>query len=178
MRTEPSAPEPAGIDALVNRMAGLMAHGGGAVTSGDAATLRRMDPRKPEAAFFKLVGLVLDHHLPGEARAREALETRWAAIVVGLAHLGDLHQPGARLGRALAAARFSEIRFSRLVRADDERLIDELPSLARFLVAKGVPAGWSGAARLLLSAGRSDEESARRALARDYYGALAVDSNA
>jgi len=73
---------------------------------------------------------------------------------------------------ALATAGFSELRFVRLLQADGEQLLDELPSLARFLAAKEIPADWGAAARLILSAGRSDEESARRRLAREYYGVL------
>jgi len=142
------------------------------------SALRRADPRQPDAAFFKVEGLVLDAHLPGEAAARADLETRWAAIISGLAHLGGLHRPEQRLGFALAEAQFSELRFARLVRADAERLFDELPMLARFLAAKGVPVDWAAAARLILSAGRGDEEPVRRHLARDYYGALARQENA
>jgi CRISPR system Cascade subunit CasB len=179
MMNEPTefSPPPATIEQLVHRIAGLMRHGGGVLSSGDVSVLRRMDPHRLEAPFFKVAGFVLDSLLPGDALKREALETRWGAILVGLAHLGDLHHAGARLGRALAAAGLSEIRFSRVLRADGDRLVDELPSLARFLVAKGVPTDWSGAARLLLSSGRADEERTRRALARDYYGALARDAN-
>jgi CRISPR system Cascade subunit CasB len=157
------------ISELVQRIAALLAHGGGMLTTGDAATLRRMDPRHVDAPFLKLVGLVLDAQLPVDPAAREPLETRWAAIVVGLAHLGVLHRPGVHLGAALADAGFSELRLVRLLRADEERLIDDLPAVARFLSARGVAADWTDAARLLLSAGRSDDETVRRHLARDYY---------
>lgn len=160
------------IDALVGRIVGLIWYGGGMLSAGDVAALRRMDPTKPGAAFFKLTGVVLDEEL-GAGSAREDLETRWASIVVGLAHLGDLHRRGARLGGALVDAKFSELRFSRLLRADAPRLVDEIPTLARFLTAKAVPVDWGGAAWLILSAGRSDEEGTRRRLARDYYRALA-----
>jgi CRISPR system Cascade subunit CasB len=136
-----------------------------------------MDPRHPEAAFFKLEGLVLDERLPGDAAARSDLETRWAAIIIGLAHLGALHHPDHRLGFALAAAQFSELRFARLLRADADRLADELPMLARFLAAKGESADWTAAAWLILSAGCPNEEAVRRHLARDYYGAMARKEN-
>ncbi|MBP7569207.1 MAG: type I-E CRISPR-associated protein Cse2/CasB [Acidobacteria bacterium] len=149
----------------------------GVLTRGDVASLRRMDPRQPQAAFFKIEGLLLDDLLPGEAVARTEMETRWAAIVAGLAHLGSLHRPGARLGQALAAAELSEIRFARLVRADPEQLPDELPSLARFLRAKGVEVDWSAAADLALSAGTPRETDVRRHIARDYYGRVARSVN-
>lgn len=141
--------------------------------AGDLAELRRMDPHSPGPAYFKLEGLVLDDQLPGDEAERVDLETRWAAIIVGLALLGDLHCPPRRLGTALAEAQYSEVRFAKLIRADAERLTDELPMLARFLAARGVAADWTSAARLILSADRPDYERHRRNLARDYYGVVA-----
>lgn len=170
MSDQVGVPERMRLTSLVSRISGLLF--GGAIPSGDVAALRRMDPRRPGAAFFKIEGLVLDEDLPGDAAARTDAETRWAAIVIGLAHLGTLHQPTQRLGFALADAQYSEIRFARLIRADADRLEDELPTLARFLTAKGVRVDWTAAAHLILSADRVDEEPVRRHLARDYYGAL------
>lgn len=141
--------------------------------AGDVASLRRMDPRKPAAAFFKLEGWFLEPVLPGDASAREDAESRWAAVIAGLALLGSLNDPTRRLGSALAEAGFSESRFERLLRADAERLVDDIPALARYLAAKGIRADWSAAASLMLSAGRRDEEPVRRHMARDYYGVLA-----
>ena len=160
------------VDSLVSSVAALLQRSP-ALSTGDIAALRRMNPRTPVAAFFKIEGILLDEHLPADGAARFEAETRWAAIVLGLAHLGDLHGYQHRLGMALATAGFSELRFVRLLQADGEQLLDELPSLARFLAAKEIPADWGAAARLILSAGRSDEESARRRLAREYYGVLA-----
>lgn len=160
------------IESLVAQIAGLLQHGGGMLTTGDVAALRRMDPAKPAAAFFKLTGVVLDGAL-GSGAHREQVETKWASIIVGLAHLGALHRPHEQLGQALVRADYSELRFSRLLRADAARLVDELPGLARFLTAKGVDVDWSDAARLMLSTGGPKEESVRRRLARDYYRALA-----
>jgi CRISPR system Cascade subunit CasB len=162
---------------LVNTVAGLL-RSSPALSQADLAGLRRMDPRRPSSGFFKIEGLVLDTLLPGDASRRADLETRWAAVVLGLAHMGGLHQPERRLGYALVDAGFSELRFVRLLQADSDQLTDELPLLARFLAAKGVAADWSAAARLIFSAGRVDEDEARRHLARDYYGALARAENA
>ncbi len=160
------------VESLVSSIAALLQRSP-ALSTGDIAALRRMDPRTPVAAFFKIEGILLNEHLPADAAARFEAETRWATIVLGLAHLGDLYGYQHRLGMALATAGFSELRFVRLLQADAEQLLDELPALARFLVAKEIPADWSAAARLILSAGRSDEEIARRRLAREYYSVLA-----
>lgn len=182
MTTESVASEGPGehsstLRSIVNHLGGLLKHGGATLTSGDVASLRRMDPRRPGTAFFKIAGSVLASDLPGDESARELIETRWAAIMVGLAVLGDLHRANVPLGHALVDANLSELRFDRLLRADADRLVDELPTLARFLAAKGVQADWADAARLILSAGRQDDESARRRLARDYFGALARNTN-
>jgi len=174
MATDVPPAQSTSLPSIVNRIAALIEHGAGILSAGDAAALRRMDPREPAAAFFKLAGAELGTQLPNEPDARIETETRWAAIIVSLAHLGTLHRPGIPLGRALASAQLSEMRFARLLRADAARLVDELPMLARFLSAKGVPADWTGAALLLLSLGRQDEETARRQLARDFYGAVAA----
>ena len=177
MNSQEAVNEISEVDFAIQRIAGLLRHGGGMLTSGDVARLRRMDPRRPDAAFFKLEGLVLEEVLPGEVRKRSELETSWAAIIVGLAHLGDLHTPGLRLGHALVDARFSELRFSRLLQADLDRLIDELPMLARFLTAKGVLVDWAQAAWLILTVGTAGEERTRRNVARDYYRSLASEQN-
>lgn len=142
----------------------------GAISAGDVASLRRMDPlRLDSPGFWKLAGMYLDRVLPGEADDRRRKETAWAAVAISLAHLGDLQQSDRRLGRALADAGYSELRFVRLLRADEERLLDELPQLARYLAAKSVSADFSGAALLLVG---SRPENSRRHLARDYYTAL------
>lgn len=161
------------LSSIVDYVAQLLGHGSGVLSTGDIADLRRMDPWNIRApGFFKLVGAALESELPPGGPAREKAETRWAAVIVGLAHLGDLHRPGARLGSALVDAGFSEVRFVRLLRADADRLIDEVPALARFLATKGAPADFTAAAHLVLSTGRKDEETTRRQLARDYYSAL------
>lgn len=160
---------PTDLGALIGRIAALV-QAGGFLSPGDVAELRRMDPRRPASAFFKIEGAVLDEHLPGDAGALVDRETRWAAVVCGLAHLGALQAPGERLGRVLASARYSDLRFVRLLRADVDRLLDDLPSLARFLAAKRVPIDWTGAAQLILSAGGPHDEVVRRHIARDFYG--------
>jgi CRISPR type I-E-associated protein CasB/Cse2 len=172
MNGQPPITTSPNLASVVSSIAALLGRGG-VITVEDVAALRRMDPRHPAPAFFKIEGLVLDAHLTGNADARADLETRWAAITAGLAHLGTLHQPRQRLGDVLAHVEYSEFRFARLMRADADRLADELPALARFLAAKGIPVDWTGAAQLILSAERVDEEPVRRHLARDYYGSLA-----
>jgi CRISPR type I-E-associated protein CasB/Cse2 len=165
------------LASLISTIARLLVSGGG-LSRGDVSALRRMDPRTPAAAFFKVAGLVLDELMPAEPGHRADAETRWAAITAGLAYLEALHRPGQRLGRVLADTGWSEHRFVRLVRADTDRLADDLPALARFLVAKGIPVDWTAAADLILSAGTERSEEVRRHLARDYYRVMSREQTA
>lgn len=170
--TEPGVePQKPGLETLISRIAAIL-RGDGPLSAGDVAALRRMSPQRVDASFLKLASISFEGELPAEPDRLVDQETRWAAIVVGLAHFSDLHDPTRRLGTALVAAEFSELRFTRLLQSDADRLLDEIPRLGRFLAAKGVPANWTDAARLLLSSGRRDEERTRRNIARDYYAAL------
>ena len=140
-----------------------------AITAGDLAGIRRMDPTRLDAAgFWKLAGIHLDHALPGQAEARNRAEVAWGAALVAMATLGGLQRHGERLGRALASAGYSELRLSRILRADHERLLDEVPQLARFLAAKQQPADLVDAV-ILLTGPESMRDARRRSLARDYF---------
>lgn len=168
---------PAGFTAkAVSRLATLMHTG--ALSTGDVAALRRMDPRHPPLAFFKIEALLFERASNNDAGS-VGLGTRWAAITAGLAILGHRHRDARQdrsqeLGRALAACGFTELRFSRLLQADADHLIDELPMLARHVASKDVTVDWLGAARLILSAGTEREQSIRRRLARDFFAGLAA----
>lgn len=165
-----SEPREVGLVECLREVGRALRRSGGRFGSGDLAELRRMDPRRIDAAaFWKAEALFFDALLPPTGDARALQETRWAAVLVGFAELQDLHHVGRRLGAALHEAGLSEARFVRLLRADRELLIDELPTLARYLAAKGVPADWVDAARLLLGENEEVAERHRRALARDYY---------
>ena len=82
-----------------------------------------------------------------------------------------LHVPGRRLGRALAAAGLSELRFVRLLRARERQLLSEVRTAARYLAARAEPVDWVDFARLVLSHDTKRAESVRRGIARDYYSA-------
>lgn len=157
------------VDRVVHAMAALFREGGQQLSNGERAELRRMDPRRIDApAFWKLAARFFDELLAPTAAAREQQETAWAAVVVGLAFLERGAVVGARAGHALREAGLSEARFVRLLRADKDGLIDELPALARFMEAKGVPIDWADVARVLLLGDYAAEQQ-RRTLARDYY---------
>ncbi|HEX7119850.1 MAG TPA: type I-E CRISPR-associated protein Cse2/CasB [Longimicrobiales bacterium] len=140
----------------------------GAIAPGEAAELRRLKPENPAApAFWR----VLAHYVaPQFGRPlTEDEERRWAVILNAMAYLVRLHAPGERLGIALSQAGFSELRFTRLLRAEGDRLEDTVRNTARFLASKGRSANLVDLARLVLSDGRKDAERVRRNIARDYF---------
>ncbi len=154
---------------LIWRIAGAMKN---SIGTGDMAELRRLhahDPGNP--AFWKLAANYLEPsgYLHGDGPKRDEAERRWATILNFMAHQTSFLKPGIRLGAALAAADLSELRFVRLLRAQDDALIDEVRTLARFLSSKGQLIDPTDIAWLVLSDGRSDEETVRRRVARDYY---------
>ncbi len=171
--TEVTSPAPADTRSTFYSLASsLRSH---LLTTGDIAGLRRMDPARLDAGgFWKLAGLHLDSFLPGEAMARHRAEIAWGAVIVALATMGDLQDTGERLGRSLAQAGYSESRFTRLLRSDHERRLDEIPQMARFLAAKQQPADLVDAAILVVGSEVMRDASSRN-LARDYYSQLSAN---
>lgn len=162
-----------GLAELVHRLAGIVKT---SLPTGDVAELRRLDPSAPSSpVFWKLVVGKLEPagalHPADTSDRREERERRWAVILNALAHLGDLNTPGRNYGEALAASGFSEHRFGRLLRARSDGLWYQARRSAQFLAAHGENADATGLAWLVLSAGRSDGQQARRQLARSYYRA-------
>jgi CRISPR system Cascade subunit CasB len=107
----------------------------------------------------------------GGAR-RDLDEQRWSLVLKCLALLGPLHRPGQQAGTALAEAGYSELRFTRLLRARADGLLDAVEGVARYLAAKGTPVDASDLLWLMVSEDTDAEESVRRRFARSYYAAL------
>lgn len=160
------------VSSIVGRIARAL---GGELSPGDVAALRRLDPASGlSPAFFRVVAEIIEPatSLPADGPWRDAAERRWAAVTRVLAILAGLHAPRARLGEALAAAGYTELRFERLLRAHDEALWDEARRAAHYLASKGQPADHAGFAQIILSDGAPHGEATRRRLARQFYGAL------
>jgi hypothetical protein len=89
-----------------------------------------------------------------------------------MAILAGLHDSNTRLGQALARARTSEHRLTRLLRAEEEALESQVVATARFLSAKAIGQDMVGFADLLGITHRNREE-VRRWIAGSYYRELA-----
>lgn len=142
---------------------------------GERAALRRLNYAAPDVpAFWKIVVDDLDGLIVDDEPARGRQERRWAAILAGLAEVAGagFYRRGRRLGEAAAAAKILEGRFTKLLRAHDDALLDLIRPLSRQLVAKGEHVDWADVARLVLSDGANDEEQVRRHLAQLYFSTL------
>lgn len=141
----------------------------GRLSTGDLAELRRISPDQPytPALWKVLLNFVPESWTAGGGRDEK--ERRWATLLMAMGMNAGLHDPSSRFGSALARAGFSELRFVRLLRARDERLVEEMRRLAGFMSSKGAPANWTDAAHLLFEQEGDWAERHRRRIARDYY---------
>jgi CRISPR system Cascade subunit CasB len=156
---------------IVARIAGIIAR---ELSPGEVAALRRLAPDEPYApAVWKVFAMALDEVVPPDGPAREEAERRWAAILCGLAITQGLHRAGRPLGAALASAGFSELRFTRLLRARGDQMFAALRGAAQYLASKALSFDALDLARLVLSEDGPREERTRRDIARSYYRQLA-----
>lgn len=153
------------VGGLINDLATFVS----ALGPGERADLRRGDPDDPGSpAFWRIV---VTHLAPRgfidlEAPSNRAL-SQWVVILGSLAELEGLHNPRARLGRALAEAGYSELRLTRLLRAEGGQLLDAVRQMVHFLSAKGTDVDVAEIARLVLF----DGAWIRRSIASHYYAA-------
>lgn len=143
----------------------------GGFSKGDLAELRRLDPRRGHAsagpAFWRLATEILE--ADGFLRREGSEELRgWMAVIQGLAVLGELHRQGERLGTAMADAKISEARLTRLLQARGDALLTQIRPLAHQLRSEAVAADWREVARLVLGAENNADE-VRYHIASAYY---------
>jgi CRISPR system Cascade subunit CasB len=137
--------------------------------TGPLAELRRMTHESPPGpAFWRLMSKHPEV-LSRAAATQDERERRWAALLSARAFLQGFSR-GEPLGKALALAGFSELRFTRLLRAQEDNLLLEVRRVAQFLSVKAQAANWIDLVDLVLSQGRAPyEENVRRRIARDYF---------
>lgn len=158
---------PRSLGSIVYELSALLHN----AASGDLAELRRLRPGQlAGAAFYRIAATILADTLPHQhGPLRDESEERWGAIVSAMAALGRLCAPKHSLGRSLAHAKVSEARVLRLLRARDRSLVETVHGIVHQLVATATAVDPTDIARLILSDGRSDEETVRRRIARDFY---------
>lgn len=153
------------------------------MTTGEKASLRRMNPANPDSAiFWKLMS---QRGIPRNADVR-----KWGLIMHGIALMahGDrlAHKPRFRIGRALYEGDgsrmpfYSEDRLSTLLAARGDALHRILARLFRMLGNQGCAFNWRDMAWFILNEGYNEEraDEARIEIARAYYRAQYTSSQA
>ena len=165
MSTETQQPSP--FAATVGRMIGEFERSGhragSCLSKGDVAALRRMDVNRPDSAFFRLMASVSHDDTP------DAHDARWAVVAKAMAMMAPHHHAaGVKPGQALRDSGFSassDLRISRLLKAEGEAFTDYLLSAVRFLANKARPVNWFSFAELVFF----QNDKARNRLAREFY---------
>lgn len=151
------------------------------LTTGESASLRRMDPVNPDSpAFWKLMS---QRGMPENAGVE-----KWALIMHGIALMahgagnGMAHQPRMAIGRTLYLGGeqqpgergfYSEDRLATLLAARGPALRRLLARLFRILANEGCSFNWREMAWFILNEGYNEEqaEQSRIRIAREYYRA-------
>lgn len=141
-------------------------------STGEVASLRRMDPvRPPPLTLYKVAARFLP---PGWDRDRDHVHD-WMTVIAGVAITApDGHRPATGLGRALARAGLSEANLERLLASRDDTRRTLLLRVARFLSAKSEGCDWAEVAHFLLA--RTDQaiERVNMRAASGYYREVGV----
>jgi CRISPR type I-E-associated protein CasB/Cse2 len=142
----------------------------GVLGSGELADLRRLDVQSPDrAAFWSVMSMWVS---PAGMLGTEA-ENRWAMVLSGMARMAPCHhKPGRRVGEVLARVQYSEGRLMRLLRSRGRGFADTVRRTCMYLNSRGEPVDWVEFAAFILAQDPIKVESARRRIARDYYGTL------
>jgi CRISPR system Cascade subunit CasB len=155
----------------IGKIAKMMATEG-ALGTGTLAELRRISPEKPFTPALWNLLLDLDEAEPWGGLDRDVYERRMATLAMGMAICAGLHNYREPLGRALAEAGWSKLRFVRLMEARGETLEKHVRRMAQYLASKSQAANWADVGWLLIGQDWTTAEETRLRISRSYYGTL------
>lgn len=163
--------EPINYGKIVGQIARMMQEDYGGLSTGEMAELRRISPEKPytPALWRVLISFGLDETFYGQQAEHER---KWATLLMAMAHGPDLHDYNVSLGRALAEAEWSELRFAQLMRSTGKTLDVHLRRVAQFLSAKDQKINWVEVQKLLFFQEGKMADEIRLSISRDYYRAM------
>jgi len=177
---DPAPPDKSEIEATISlkksvgKAAGWLASD--ALSNGDRAELRRIDPASPVTPALWKILLRLQEEGASVGLGHDAQERRWATLLMAMSLCispsQNLHDYDVPLGQGLAAAGWSETRFVRLMEADADTLPVLVRRMAQYLASKQQAVDWSNVAWLLFTASGDAAEDVRLNIARTYYRTL------
>lgn len=154
-----ASPFTATVGRLIGEFERSYAGSGSVLSRGDISALRRMDTDLPSVAYWRLMASVNHQDSMG----------RWPLVVKCMALMAPhVHHPEAYPGHALRDAGFSsssDLRISRLLKAEGAAFEDYLISAVRYLANKGRPVNWFRFAEFVYY----QNNEAKNRLARDFY---------
>lgn len=155
----------------IGKMAKMMAKEG-ALSTGALAELRRISPQNPFTPALWNLLLDLDEAEPWGGLPRDVYERRMATLAMGMAICAGLHNYKVPLGRALAEAGWSKLRFVRLMETHGETLEKHVRRMAQYLASKSQSANWVDVGWLLIGQDWTTAKETRLRISRSYYGTL------
>ncbi|NBC19215.1 MAG: hypothetical protein GVY18_18070 [Bacteroidetes bacterium] len=161
----------------IGKMAWMMTTEG-QLSTGALAELRRISPQQPFTPALWHLLLDLGEAEPWGGLDQDVYERRMATLAMGMAFCAGLHDYQTPLGRSLADAGWSELRFVRLMEARGETLETLIRRMAQFLASKSQPANWVDVGWLLIGQDWDTAEATRLRIARSYYGRLHAQAHA
>lgn len=157
----PRSDTPPSLAQTIARVAALLKIG--AVSPGDRAALRRMQPGQPRPLTWYQFAVVAGLDSPDS-------QPDWVAIVAGMALMSpEAHVPGRGFGTALATTGYSELRLERLLASEGQTQRLLVLRAARFLAAHRIGANWVQPAALLLARDHDRREVMRHQVATDFF---------
>jgi len=165
--TNPEQRTPA---AHVPKLAALLSSAG--ISNGERAAFKRMALNGPTPlALHRLLLTHVDEDWQGEYWLSD-----WRTLICALAiQRGGEHggyQPDTSLGKALAQASFSEMRFERLLATSGDTLRALSLRAARQVATKSIACDWRMLASLLFARNPEHRERVNMTIARDFYHTL------
>lgn len=134
---------------------------------GDRAHLHRMNPDDPSSfttTFWRFVVLFHSQSIP----LTPERERKWAILLKSMSKFEVFHQPGRRLGWALAP-HLSELRLTQFLHADNDKLALATRSVVSLLAARGTSLDFGELAWFLFTTNTEKEDRVRRQIAMDFF---------
>ena len=136
-------------------------HEGGSLSKGDISSLRRMDPKEPCSVFWRMLASNKVEGCPENDR-------KWALVVKCMAitypNMDSQVNPGQSF-RDAGFSQASDIKMSRLLKAEEGPFEDYLVSAIRQVSAKKVSINWMKFAEFVFF----QNIKSKRNLAKDFY---------
>lgn len=150
-------------------------------SNGELAQLKRQNPDEPPPpAFYRIAMPSLENYKfypTADEKKAIVFEKNLMVLLCAMASDNYMFNPSVPLGVALSNAGFPELRFYRLLKANEAALRKQVSYMCKYLSSKGVSGNISEAFELMKSQDASEAaQIVRRKISRDYYRSQAFNN--